>query len=142
MKNLFYIFLTSLFVFSCAKEQIDTQTIINEKLELRSGINWCDGGETTPPAVLVFDSEMIDGECCVSFRFLTQYLGMKVHLSTTDWNFDLGTGNAGNNNTYIFTNVNGVVTYCFPQQGSHFLIQIYDGNGILVACNEFENQCD
>lgn len=43
---------------------------------------------------------------------------------------------------YFFNSGNGLIEYCFPQQGSHFLIEILDGNGLPFGCNDFENQCE
>lgn len=144
MKNLFY--LSSLVVFttifmSCHVDQTNQETPA-VVLEQRT-TNWCDGGATNPPAVYItgayFDPNT--NLCCVEFRFTSAYIGKLVKLTTTDYNFVTMTGNPLDNHSYFFYADPGITTYCFPQQGSHFLIEILDGNGNPIACNDFENQC-
>jgi hypothetical protein len=147
MKNSFVYSLSlvvSVLVLSCQKEQ-QPQPFTEVTIELRS-TNWCDGGGTNPPAVYIADPQPyvdpLTGHCCVTFRFQSAFTGKTVKLTTTDYNFKTMTGNSGNNNSYFFNSGTGTVTYCFPQQGSHFLIEILDGNGNTIACNDFENQCE
>jgi hypothetical protein len=147
MKRILINFIISFVIltfYSCNKEQSNEEfadTVIN--LQSRS-TNWCDGGGNNPPAVYVYDAyvDPLNPElCCVSFRFLSEYLNRDVQLTTTDFNFGNQTGNPGNNQSYFFNVGDGSVTFCFAQQGSHFLIQILDGNELPITCNDFPNQC-
>ena len=147
MKNLIqtsvFLFIT-FFVFSCAKENSESANSAEKKiLETRSSIGWCDGGESDPPAVGVLNSMGSNnfGECCVTFRFSSEFENYKVTLSTTDYHFGNASGNPGNNSIQHGNISNGLATFCFPIQGSHIAIQIYDNNGNLVACNTIGAPC-
>lgn len=147
MKNLIQLVLfisISCFVFSCAKDNNESiNSLENTILETRSSIGWCDGAETNPPAVYILPNTISfeNGRCCVTFRFLSAYNNLNVSLSTTDYNFNTGLGNPANNSIQYSTISNGLVTFCFPKQGSHILIQIYDSNGFVIACNTIAAPC-
>lgn len=142
MKNLFFVsslvVITIIFT-SCHVDPTNQETPALV-LEQRT-TNWCDGGANNPPAVTIIAVSGTPGNCCVTFRFTSAYVGKTVKLTTTDYNFDTQTGDPGDNNMYFFNSGTGIVQYCFPQQGSHFLIEILDGNGLPFGCNDFENQC-
>ncbi|HMR86846.1 MAG TPA: hypothetical protein PKD51_01765 [Saprospiraceae bacterium] len=147
MKNLIqstlFMFVTCA-LFSCAKENNESANSTENKiLETRSSINWCDGGETNPQAVFIVPNTLTNenGRCCVTFRFLPQYNNLMVCLTTTDYNFNTNLGNSGINSLQYSTISNNLVTFCFPNQGSHILIQIYDGNGNVIACNTLAHPC-
>jgi hypothetical protein len=144
--------LASFFMYSCVKDSGTNQNSVQDTVENRSSSSWCDGGQTNPPAAFILPSSIMSNQpcpnspginncCCVTFRFTSTYNNHKVSLSTTDYNFNTGTGNIADNHIYYSTISGGEVTFCFPQQGSHILIQIYDSNGFVIACNEFENPC-
>jgi hypothetical protein len=146
------VILAAFFIYSCAKDSGLTQNSTQQSVENRSSGAWCDGGQTNPPAAYMLPGSIMPNQqcpnspqlfncCCVTFRFTAAYNNHKVSLSTTDFNFNTGTGNSGDNNIYYNSISGGLATFCFPQQGSHVLIQIYDANGFVIACNEFTNPC-
>lgn len=145
MKNFFNLSSLFLFVLLIVSCNTDHSTTLEQEVVAvqQRTTNWCDGGATNPPAVYITGASFdpITGYCCVDFRFTSAYIGKSVKLSTTDYNFITMTGNPSNNNSYFFYANSGVTTYCFPEQGSHFLIEVLDGNGNPIACNDFENQC-
>jgi len=143
MKNLFY--LSSLVVFttifmSCHVDQTNQETTA-VVLEQRT-TNWCDGGETSPTVLEITGYTKVGDECCYNFRFRTAYAGKNFVITTTDWNFNTNSGNPADNHQYPGNSGSGTITFCFPQQGSHFLIEILDGNGLPFACNSFPNLCE
>ncbi len=125
---------------SCVKEESLSSNFNDVKVEFRSGpSDWCDGGATSPPAAAIINSypdPLNPGWCCVTLRTVAN---SNIRLGTSNYDFNSSIGSPTGSFYYGTSNSSGLVTICFEQIGTHFIVEV--NAPPFYGCIVFENQC-
>lgn len=122
---------------SCSENAFSPSSDLDIILSLRSDpCEWCDGGCSNPPAASIISATEINGECCIEFRTV---VNAEITLSTSNYNFNLGTGSPTGSVYEETSDSGGYVPICFDQIGTHFRLEVNTSS--YSGCTVFENQC-
>lgn len=143
MKDLKFLFgslvviLTTVIIYSCAKDEVKHADLLNQNVELRSRCG--DNSNVAPtPDVGILPSE--NGLCCYSFSFsgIPNGLGFTIYGLNSSGTF---VGGAGGYSNYCYGTLDGttIIKCCLPK--SVKTITIVLSNGSCVSLNLPPGDC-